>query len=289
MKGIILAGGTGTRLWPITHVTSKQLLPIFDKPLIYYPLSTLMHAQIREILLITTSRDQSSFQSLLGDGSDFGLEISYAIQESPNGLAEAFIIAEDFLKGESAALILGDNVFHGAGLGSQLTQFKETSGAHIFVYPVSNPSSYGVLDLDVDNRPKAVSEKPLNPKSNLAITGLYFVDGEAVEIAKNVRPSPRGELEITSIIDFYLSADRLSFSRLSRGVAWLDTGTPSAMFDASSYVKIIEERTGTKIGCIEEIAYINSWISSDDLSRRIQKIGKNSYSAYLTNLLNHGS
>jgi glucose-1-phosphate thymidylyltransferase len=272
VKGIILAGGTGTRLWPITHVTSKQLLPIFDKPLIYYPLSTLMHAQIREILLITTSLDQSSFQSLLGDGSDFGLEISYEIQESPNGLAEAFIIAEDFLKGESAALILGDNVFHGAGLGSQLIQFKEITGAHIFVYPVSDPSSYGVLDLDVDNRPKAVSEKPLNPKSNLAITGLYFVDGEAVEIAKNVKPSPRGELEITSIIDFYLSADRLSFSRLSRGVAWLDTGTPSAMFDASSYVKIIEERTGTKIGCIEEIAFINSWISSDDLSRRIQKI-----------------
>lgn len=284
MKGIVLAGGTGSRLWPITKVTSKQLLPIYDKPMIYYPLATLMLAGVRDILIITTPHDQSAFETLLGDGSQFGIKLSYAVQPKPEGLAQAFIIGEAFLAGESCLMILGDNIFHGAGLGHQLQETIPSSGAHIFTYAVSDPTQYGVLNLDSDGKPTAIEEKPKNPTSNLAVTGLYYFDNRVVDVAKQVKPSPRGELEITSVIEWYLQKSELTLTQLSRGAAWLDTGNPNSMHEASTYVRVIEERTGLKIACLEEIAFHSTWISTELLNQQIQQYGKSGYGMYLSKI-----
>jgi glucose-1-phosphate thymidylyltransferase len=285
VKGIILAGGTGTRLWPITQVVSKQLLPIFDKPMIYYPLSTLMSAGIQDVLIITTPSDFDLYTKLLGDGSHLGMNIGYRIQPSPDGLAQAFILGEEFIAEESVALILGDNLFHGVGLGNKLEQYKNDVGANIFAYVVSDPARYGVIEIGSDGRPISIEEKPRRPKSNLAVTGLYFFDNRVVEIAKHVKPSRRGELEITSVIDAYLKAKDLKVRVLSRGTAWLDTGTPTSMNDASTYIRIIEERTGLKVGCIEEIAWRNQWIDFDGMQELIKAYGKSEYANYLKYLL----
>ena len=286
MKGIVLAGGTGSRLWPITRSVSKQLLPVYDKPMIYYPISTLMLAGIREILIITTPHDQSQFEELLGDGSDLGVSFQYAQQPEPNGLAQAFTIGEDFLAGDSCLMILGDNIFHGAGLGQELSLLSTKSGAHIFTYEVVNPNQYGILIVDEKNVPLSVIEKPINAKSNLAITGLYFFDNRVSQISKGVKPSARGELEITSVIEEYLLQAKLTVTHLSRGVAWLDTGNPKAMHDASTYIRVIEERTGLKIGCIEEVAYMQKWISYQQLNSLAAKYGDCNYGNYLRKLLN---
>jgi len=286
MKGIVLAGGTGSRLWPITKVTSKQLLPIYDKPMIYYPLATLMLAGVRDILIITTPHDQSAFETLLGDGSQFGIKLTYAVQPKPEGLAQAFIIGEAFLAGESCLMILGDNIFHGAGLGHQLQETIPSSGAHIFTYAVSDPTQYGVLNLDSDGKPTAIEEKPKNPTSNLAVTGLYYFDNRVVDIAKQVKPSPRGELEITSVIEWYLQKDELTLTQLSRGAAWLDTGNPNSMHEASTYVRVIEERTGLKIACLEEIAFNSRWISREQLVNLINLNPNNLMSQYLKTIIN---
>jgi len=287
MKGILLAGGTGSRLWPITAVNSKQLLPIYDKPMIYYPLSTLMLAGVREILIITTPNEQSRFKNLLGDGSHFGIRLFYEIQENPNGLAEALIIAEDFLQNESSLLILGDNIFHGVGLGNELAaKLNGKGGSHIFTYSVSNPEQYGILEVDEDGVPICITEKPIRPKSNLAVTGLYFFDRRGPGFAKKVKPSPRGELEITSVISAYLELNELSYTHLSRGTAWLDTGTFANLHEASSFVKIMEDRTGLKIGCPEEIAFKSKWITKEDLLARSKILGNGSYAKYLQDLTN---
>lgn len=285
MKGIVLAGGTGSRLWPITKSVSKQLLPVYDKPMIYYPISTLMLAGVREILIITTPGDQQAFQNLLGDGSNFGVNFIYGIQPKPEGLAQALVIAEEFLNGDSCLMILGDNIFHGAGLGHELSRSLPTSGAHIFTYEVSNPNEYGVLVLDKDLKPSAVNEKPAEYISNLAITGLYFFDKNVSAIAKTIKPSPRGELEITSVIDHYLIKNTLTFTALSRGTAWLDTGSPNSLNDAAQYVRIIEERTGLKIACLEEIAFHQGWIESEALVRIVRDNKNNMYGKYLARLL----
>lgn len=286
MKGIVLAGGTGTRLWPITRSVSKQLLPIYDKPMIYYPISTLMLAGIREILIITTPHDKPHFQALLGDGSELGVRFKFAIQPEPKGLAEAFIIGEDFLSGESCLMILGDNIFHGTGLGRFISTVIPSSGAHIFTYEVANPSQYGVLELDDQMQPKSISEKPQQFISNLAVTGLYFFDGDVVSISKAVKPSPRNELEITSVIEHYLVNGALTYTNLGRGTAWLDTGTNQSMHDASSYVRIIEERTGQKIACLEEIAWRNKWITDPELEILANRLGSSPYANYLRILRN---
>ena len=284
MKGIVLAGGTGSRLWPITKSVSKQLLPIYDKPMIYYPISTLMLAGIREILIITTPHDQNAFQKVLGDGSDFGIKFRYEIQSEPKGLAEAFIIGEEFLAGDSCLMILGDNIFHGVGLGQELVNSLPQSGAHIFIYEVSNPSDYGILEIDQNGQPSDVFEKPTSPKSNLAITGLYYFDSRVCNFAKKVERSHRGEIEITSIILNYLNQGELSFTELSRGTAWLDTGSPNSLQDAASYIRIIEERTGLKVGCLEEIAFRKKWISETDLMALGKKNSPN-YASYLYKIL----
>ncbi len=284
MKGIVLAGGTGSRLWPMTHSVSKQLIPVYDKPLIFYPISTLMLAGIREILIITTPQDQSSFMHLLGDGTQYGVNFQYEIQPKPEGLAQAFLIAEQFLNGDSSMLILGDNIFHGVGLGSELKNLA-TKGAHIFTYEVSNPQDYGILELDSLGNPKSVEEKPITSQSKLAITGLYVFDSNAPRIAKTLTPSNRGELEITSLINHYLQSENLSISRLSRGTVWLDTGTPSSLYDATSYVRIIEERSGLKIACLEEIGWNSGWIDGAILKSQIQKYLKSSYGSYLEKLI----
>jgi glucose-1-phosphate thymidylyltransferase len=281
MRGIILAGGTGSRLWPITKVTSKQLLPVYDKPMIYYPLATLMLAGVREVLIITTPHDQSAFEALLGNGCQFGIRIEYAIQPKPEGLAQAFIIGEKFLNGDSCLMILGDNIFHGAGLGHQLQETLPKSGAHIFTYTVSDPTQYGVLSLDAEDRPLAIEEKPKNPTSNLAVTGLYFFDRRVPEVAKTVKPSPRGELEVTSVIDWYLQRNELTVTQLTRGAAWLDTGSPNSMHEASTYIRVIEERTGLKIACLEEIAYGEGWISQSSFENQITTYGNCGYGQYL--------
>jgi len=286
MKGIVLAGGTGTRLWPLTIATSKQLLPIYNKPLIYYPISILMLARIQEILLITTPEDQSSFKNLLGDGSAFGLSITYAIQAKPEGIAQAFLIAEDFIGNDDVALILGDNLFYGTALEDELPKQIEHKGAKIFTYQVSNPVEYGVLNLDENGNPLCVEEKPMKPTSNLAITGLYFFDSKVVQYAKEIRPSARGELEITGIMQKYIEKSDLEFVRLPLGVAWLDTGTPNSLADASLFVRVLEERTGRKIACLEEISYNNRWINENQLKDRISIFGKSEYGRYLQNLLN---
>jgi glucose-1-phosphate thymidylyltransferase len=282
MKGIVLAGGTGTRLWPITKSVSKQLLPVYDKPMIYYPISTLMLAGVREILIITTPDDQSAFKNLLGDGSNFGVTFTYAVQPKPEGLAQALIIGEEFLEGKTCLMILGDNIFHGAGLGSELSHSLPKSGAHIFTYEVSNPSEYGVLELDKNFNPVAITEKPKTHVSNLAVTGLYFFDQQAPSLAKEIKPSERGELEITTLIEQYLKKKELTFTALTRGTAWLDTGNPNSLSDAASYIRIIEDRTGLKIACLEEIALSKGWITSSE----INLVTVNFYSSYLRKLIN---
>jgi len=261
MKGVILAGGRGLRLAPLTLVTSKQLLPIYDKPLIYYPLSTLMLAGIRQILIITTSEDQSMFKKLLGTGSDFGIEINYAIQLEPKGIAQGILIAQEFLDGDSFAFILGDNIFYGQGLGRELRRFHHIDGAHIFGYAVSNPTDYGVAEFDQKGKIINIEEKPTNPKSNIAVTGLYFYDKFATEYVKSLSPSSRGELEITDLNNIYLHFGKLSCTILPRGTAWLDTGTFNGLHDASTFVRITEERTGLKIGDLIEISKVQGWLA----------------------------
>lgn len=287
MKGIILAGGTGTRLWPITEGVSKQLLHVHDKPMIYYPLSTLMLAGIREIAIITTEQDQPSFKRLLGDGSTLGINIEYFIQHAPNGIAEAFILCENFIGSSPVALILGDNIFHGQGVGRNLRNFSDPRGAHIFAYQVNNPQDFGIVVLNEDLSPVDIVEKPNNNPSNLAVPGLYFYNSEVSKMAKSVKRSKRGELEITSLNLMYLENKSLEVSVLSRGTAWFDGGTVKALHEATSYIKSIEERQGQKVGCIEEISWRNKWITDKDLKNKAEKYQNNEYGSYLNSLLNN--
>ena len=281
MKGIILAGGSGTRLWPITRALSKQLLPVYDKPMIYYPLSTLMGAGLREILVITTPDDADAFRRLLGDGSQWGISLEYAVQPSPDGLAQAFIIGKDFLAGGSAALILGDNIFHGPGLGRQLSKSTSPEGGCIFAYEVANPSIYGVVEFNFSGEVLSIEEKPSQPKSHFAVPGLYFYAADVVEVAQRVTPSPRGELEITAINEFYRAAGRLNVSVLSRGTTWMDAGTHQSLLEAGEFVSVVERRQGAKIGCPEEVAWHNGWISTPDLERLADSQGSSPYGTYL--------
>lgn len=285
-KGLILAGGSGTRLYPLTRSVSKQLLPIYDKPMIYYPLAVLMLAEIREILLITTLRDAVAFHDLLGDGKRFGINLSYAVQPEPGGLAQAFLIGESFLNGMPSCLILGDNIFYGHGLTQQLQVAQQRQvGATVFGYWVKDPERYGVAELDVTGRVVSLVEKPLQPKSNYAVTGLYFYDNQVVELAKALTPSPRGELEITDLNIFYLQQNQLYLEKLGRGTAWLDTGTCESLMQAATFIETIESRQGLKIGCPEEIAYQQGWISAEELNVQAQSLGKSVYGAYLMELL----
>lgn len=285
MKGIILAGGSGTRLYPITKGISKQIMPIYDKPMIYYPLSTLLQAGINDILIITTPEDQAQFQRLLGDGSDIGVSLQYAAQPSPDGLAQAFIIGADFIGGDKVALILGDNIFYGESFGNSLKQCSDPDGGIVFAYEVSDPNRYGVVEFDDNHKAVSIEEKPENPKSNFAVVGLYFYDNDVVEIAKNIKPSERGELEITSVNEEYLGRGKLKVQAMGRGSAWLDTGTFESMNDASEYIRVIEKRTGLKIGCIEEIAYRQGFISAEKLQTIAQPLEKSGYGIYLRRVL----
>ena len=289
-RGIILAGGSGSRLFPLTKSISKQLMPIYDKPMIYYPLSTLMLAGIREILIITTPRDRDSFFQLLGNGSQWGIRLEYAEQPSPGGLAQAFLIGEKFLDGHPSALILGDNVFYGQGLGGLLDRAnRRAAGATVFAYQVSDPSQYGVISFDASGKPNAIEEKPGRPKSHWAVTGLYFYDHRAVEFAKAIRPSARGELEITDLNRLYLEAGDMGVELMSRGFAWLDTGTHGSLIDAALYVRVLEERQGLKIACPEEVAWRMGYISKEELRRAAGPLLKSGYGEYLLNLLNDPS
>ncbi len=285
MKGIILAGGSGTRLYPITRAISKQLMPIYDKPMIYYPLSVLMQADIREILIITTPEDNESFKRLLGDGRELGCSFEYAIQEKPNGLAQAFVIGGQFIGNEKVALILGDNIFYGTGFSELIRSFNDVEGAAIFAYPVADPERYGVVEFDKDLKALSIEEKPDKPKSSFAVPGLYFYDNSVIEIAKNLQPSPRGEYEITDVNKFYLERGDLHVGVMDRGTAWLDTGTFDSLSDASEYVRVIEKRQATKIGCIEEVAYRRGFIDDEQLKVLIAKYIKSGYGAYLQTLL----
>lgn len=285
MKGIILAGGSGTRLWPITKGISKQLMPIYDKPMVYYPLSTLMMAGIREVLVITTPEYNDQFRALLGDGSSLGMDVQYAVQPSPDGLAQAFVIGEEFIGDDSVALVLGDNIFHGTGLGTNLRKNTGVDGATIFAYHVADPTAYGVVEFDDSFTAVSIEEKPARPKSNYAVPGLYFYDNSVIEIAKTIEPSARGELEISTVNERYLEAGKLGVQVLDRGTAWLDTGTFESMMQASEYVKVIEDRQGFKIGCIEEIAWRNGWIDDAQLADLAAPLVKGGYGVYLNNLL----
>ncbi|MEV7021012.1 glucose-1-phosphate thymidylyltransferase RfbA [Kitasatospora sp. NPDC093558] len=285
MRGILLAGGTGSRLWPLTRAVSKQLLPVFDKPMIYYPLSTLVMAGISEILIITTPQDQEQFQRLLGDGSQFGLKLEYAVQEKPEGIAQAFVLGADFIGDEPVALILGDNIFHGSGLGTRLAQRTDPKGGMVFAYPVADPTAYGVVEFDDHGQVISIEEKPDAPKSRYAVPGLYFYDNRVVEISRGLTPSARGELEITAVNEEYLKLGELHVTVLDRGTAWLDTGTFVSMVQASEFVRVIEERQGFKIGCIEEAAWRAGLIDTEQLRELAEPLRKSGYGDYLVALL----
>ncbi len=285
MKGIILAGGSGTRLYPITYAISKQIMPVYDKPMIYYPLSTLMLAGIKDILIISTPHDLPQFEKLFGDGHHLGLNFSYKVQEVPNGLAQAFVLGEEFIGDDSCALVLGDNIFYGAGLGKTLQNNSNPDGGIVYAYQVSDPERYGVVEFDQNKKAISIEEKPVNPKSKFAVPGLYFYDNEVVEIAKNIKPSPRGEYEITDINLEYLRRDKLSVSVLDRGTAWLDTGTFDSLMQASQFIQVIEQRQGIKVACIEEIAWRKGFIDKDQLIKLATPLLKSGYGTYIMGLL----
>jgi glucose-1-phosphate thymidylyltransferase len=289
MKGIVLAGGSGTRLHPITRAVSKQLMPVYDKPMIYYPLSTLMMAGVRDVLVITTPEDRSQFERLLGDGTQWGIELSYAVQPRPEGLAQAFLIGEAFIGSDPVALVLGDNIFHGTGLGTALSRLAEVRGGHIFAYHVADPSAYGVVEFDDAGRVLSIEEKPAHPRSSYAVPGLYFYDSDVVGMARELTPSPRGELEITAVNEAYLQRGDLTVTLLPRGTAWLDTGTFEGLMDASQFVHVVEARQGYKIGCVEEVAWRQGWIDDDTFARLGDDLDRSGYGAYIHACLARGA